>query len=73
MDLYNNERLAHITRYIKPIGIRAQRASVNFEKDEVKTKKLKIYIYRLNKMLRIFLVSEGKKLAKKLKEIKKMV
>lgn len=62
-----------ITRYIKPIGIRAQRASVNFEKDEVKTKKLKIYIYRLNKMLRIFLVSEEKKLAKKLKEIKKMV
>ena len=37
---------------------------------EVKTKKLKIYIYRLNKMLRIFLVSEEKKLAKKLKEIK---
>jgi hypothetical protein len=37
------------------------RKSVNFEKDEVKTKKLKIYIYRLNKMLRIFLVSEEKK------------
>jgi len=36
MDLYNNERLTHITRYIKAIGIWAQRASVSFEKDEVK-------------------------------------
>ena len=107
MGLYNNERLAHITRYIKAIGIRAQRASVSFEKDEAKAIKLKNYIERLNEMLKklsssvsdekkqaieeyfwlieeykvslfaqelktAFPVSE-KKLAKKLKEIERMV
>jgi len=65
MDLYNNERLSHITRYIKAIDIRAQRASVNFEKDEVKAKKLKIYIDGLNEMLKKLssFVSEEKKQA----------
>ncbi len=65
MDLYNNERLTHITRYIKAIGIRAQRASVNFEKDELKAKKLKIYINRLNEILKKLSssVSEEKKKA----------
>ena len=65
MDLYNDERLTHITRYIKPIGIRAQRASVNFEKDELKTKKFKIYVDRLNEMLKKLssFVSEEKKQA----------
>ncbi len=63
MDLYDNERLTHITRYIKAIGIRAQRASLNFEKDEVKAKKLKIYVDGLNEMLKKFSssVSEEKK------------
>lgn len=65
MDLYNNERLTHIARYIKAIGIRAQRASVNFEKDELKAKKLKIYIDGLNEMLKKLssFVSEEKKQA----------
>jgi ATP-dependent helicase HrpA len=65
MDLYNNERLTHITRYIKAIGIRAQRASVNFEKDELKAKKLKIYVDRLNEMLKKLssFVSDKKKQA----------
>jgi len=65
MDLYNNERLTHIARYIKAIGIRAQRASVNFEKDELKAKKLKIYINGLNEMLKKLssFVSEEKKQA----------
>ena len=65
MNLYDNERLTHITRYIKAIGIRAQRASVNFEKDELKAKKLKIYVDRLDEMLKKLstFVSEEKKLA----------
>jgi len=65
MDLYDNDRLAHIARYIRAIGIRAQRASVNFEKDEVKAKKLKIYINDLNEMLKKLssTVSEEKKQA----------
>jgi len=65
VDLYNNERLTHITRYIKAIGIRAQRASINFEKDELKAKKLKIYINRLNEILKQLSssVSEEKKKA----------
>ena len=63
MDLYDNERLTHIARYIKAIGIRAQRASENFEKDELKAKKLKIYVNRLNEMLKKLssFVSEEKK------------
>ena len=75
MDLYNNERLPHIVRYVKAIGIRAQRASVNFEKDELKAKKLKIYIDRLNEMLKKLstFVSEEKKLDVHLKEIERMV
>ena len=65
MDLYNNERLAHITRYIKAIGIRAQRASVNFEKDKLKAQKLKIHVDGLNEMLKKFssFVSDEKKQA----------
>jgi ATP-dependent helicase HrpA len=65
MDLYNNERLAHIARYIKAIGIRAQRAAVNFEKDELKAKKLKTYVDGLNEMLKKLssFVSEEKKKA----------
>ncbi len=51
MVLYNNERLTHITRYIE-----------TFEKDESEAKKLKIYIDRLNEMLKKFytFVSEEK-------------
>jgi len=52
MNLYDNERLMHIVRYIKAIGIRAQRASASFEKDEAKAIKLKNYIDRLNEMLK---------------------
>ncbi|MCK5508744.1 MAG: DUF3418 domain-containing protein, partial [Desulfobacterales bacterium] len=65
MDLYDNERLTHIARYIRTIGIRAQRASVNFEKDEVKAKKLEIYINGLNEILKKLssTVSEEKKQA----------
>ena len=63
MNLYDSERLTHIARYIKAIGIRAQRASVNFEKDEAKAKKIKIYIEKLDEMLKNLshLVSEEKK------------
>ncbi len=65
MDLYNNEKLSHIARYIKAIDIRAQRASVNFKKDEVKAKKLKIYVDGLNEMLKKLssFVSDEKKQA----------
>ncbi|MBW2568986.1 MAG: ATP-dependent RNA helicase HrpA [Deltaproteobacteria bacterium] len=63
MDLYDNEKLTHIARYVKAIAIRAQRASINFEKDELKAKKLEIYIVRLNEMLKNLSssVSEEKK------------
>ena len=52
MDSYDNERLIHIVRYVRAIGIRAQRASVNFEKDKVKAKKLRNYIDGFNEMLK---------------------
>ena len=45
--------------------VSGHRASVNFEKDEAEAKKLKIYIDRLNEMLKKFsiFISEEKKQA----------
>ncbi|MGD9383393.1 MAG: ATP-dependent RNA helicase HrpA, partial [Desulfobacterales bacterium] len=52
MDLYDTDRLIHLVRYIKAIGVRAQRALVNFEKDKAKEKQVRLFTERLNKLLR---------------------
>jgi ATP-dependent helicase HrpA len=36
IELYDPDRLVHIERYVKAVGIRAQRALVDFEKDQTK-------------------------------------
>lgn len=38
--LYDEERMLHITRYVKALAIRAQRGTVNFEKDQSREEKL---------------------------------
>ena len=51
LDLYDTDRLIHLVRYIKAIGVRAQRALINFEKDRAKEKQVRIFTERLNKLL----------------------
>jgi ATP-dependent helicase HrpA len=40
LDLYDRERLKDIERYIRALGLRAQRAQVDFEKDRAKAEPL---------------------------------
>jgi ATP-dependent helicase HrpA len=40
LELYDLDRLAHIERYLKAIAIRAQRALVDFEKDQTKSREV---------------------------------
>ncbi len=51
MDLYDTDHLIHLVRYTKAIGVRAQRALVNFEKDRAKEKEVRFFTERLNKLL----------------------
>ena len=62
-DLYGTDRLFHLQRYIKALTIRAERASVNFEKDQVKAGQVAKFSERLNEMLQTLspTVSEEKK------------
>jgi ATP-dependent helicase HrpA len=52
VNLYEMERLVHVERYIKSMQIRAQRAMVDFEKDEVKTKEVKTFSASLDKLIK---------------------
>jgi ATP-dependent helicase HrpA len=52
VNLYDMDRLAHLTRYIKCMEIRAQRAPVDFGKDQAKARDVKIFSDRLNKMIK---------------------
>jgi len=49
--LYTIEQMAQIPRYIKAVQIRAQRGVVNFEKDQVKQKKLTVYTNQLDTLI----------------------
>jgi ATP-dependent helicase HrpA len=49
--LYDVERLAHIERYIQAMQIRARRALLDFEKDQVKDRQVKTVADRLDKLL----------------------
>jgi ATP-dependent helicase HrpA len=52
VNLYEMKRLVHVERYIKSMQIRAQRAMVDFEKDEVKTKEVKTFSASLDKLIK---------------------
>ncbi len=44
LALYDEERLAHVVRYLKALAVRAGRGAVHLEKDAVKALELKPYI-----------------------------
>ena len=52
VNLYDMDRLTYLTRYIKCMEIRAQRAPVDFEKDQAKARDVKIFSDRLDKMIK---------------------
>ncbi len=52
MEIYDLERLGHLPRYIKAVEIRARRASVNFEKEQLKAAELKRFSSGLSRLLK---------------------
>lgn len=52
VQLYSTDRFVHLVRYLKAIEIRAQRASVDFEKDRAKAKEIALFTAGLNTMLK---------------------
>jgi ATP-dependent helicase HrpA len=52
VNLYDMDRLTHLIRYIKCMEIRAQRAMVDFEKDQAKARDVKTFSDRLDKMIK---------------------
>jgi len=52
VGLYDPERQAHLVRYIKCMEIRAQRALVDFDKDQAKAGEVKIFSDQLDKMIK---------------------
>lgn len=52
MDLYGNDRLIHLPRYIKALEIRSQRSVANFDKDQIKARQLVTFVQRLGELLK---------------------
>ena len=52
VNLYDMQRLVHLERYIQSMQIRAQRAIVDFEKDQAKQKEVKTFSARLDKLVK---------------------
>jgi ATP-dependent helicase HrpA len=51
IDLYAPDRLIHVERYIKAVGIRVQRAATDFEKDQAKQKEVGPFADKLNQLV----------------------
>jgi len=51
VELYNQERFIHLERYIKAIMIRAQRAPLDFEKDQAKATEVRQFAAGLERLL----------------------
>jgi ATP-dependent helicase HrpA len=52
VDIYDVGRMIHLVRYMKALGIRAQRAMVDFEKDRVKSHDIQVFVESLNRLLK---------------------
>ncbi|MGD9043437.1 MAG: ATP-dependent RNA helicase HrpA [Desulfobacterales bacterium] len=52
VSLYEIERIVHLERYIKSMQIRAQRAVLDFEKDQAKQKEIKTFSSNLDKLVK---------------------
>ena len=73
INLYEVERLPHIARYIKAMQIRAQRALLDFEKDQAKVREVKIVTDRLDKLLQALSPNASAEKRKALEELFWMV
>ncbi|MFO7687372.1 MAG: ATP-dependent RNA helicase HrpA [Desulfobacterales bacterium] len=51
IELYDLQRLEQLPRYVRAVGIRAGRAAVNFEKDQVKAAELTPFTAGLDRLL----------------------
>jgi ATP-dependent helicase HrpA len=51
IHLYHHDKRHHLGRYIKAIAIRAQRALVHFEKDQVKAQQVRFFTDSLQKLI----------------------
>jgi len=51
LEIYATERLTHLVRYVRALGIRAQRAAVDFEKDRAKSRSLEPFARQLDELL----------------------
>jgi ATP-dependent helicase HrpA len=51
IELYDLHRLKHLPRYVQAVEIRARRAAVNFEKDQVKAVDLTPFTAGLDRLL----------------------
>jgi len=52
VELYHKDRYIHLERYIKALTIRAQRAPVDFEKDQAKAAEVRRFADGLNQLLK---------------------
>ncbi len=51
ITIYDDERLGHLSRYIQAVTLRAQRAAIDFEKDQAKSKGIDKFTGGLNQLL----------------------
>jgi ATP-dependent helicase HrpA len=52
IDIYEDDRMAHLSRYIRAIAVRAERALVSLDKDQTKAAQIKRHTDRLNDLLK---------------------
>ena len=51
VSIYDIGRFSHLVRYIKAVAIRAQRALINFEKDQAKAAEVQFFVDNLDRLL----------------------
>ncbi|UCD88608.1 MAG: DUF3418 domain-containing protein, partial [Desulfobacterales bacterium] len=68
IHLYDQDRRVHLDRYIKAIAIRAQRALVNFEKDQQKAKEVLFFTASLQRLLEQLTVKSSAEKRKSIEE-----
>ncbi|MCP4691130.1 MAG: DUF3418 domain-containing protein, partial [Desulfobacterales bacterium] len=51
LEIYDADRLRHLPRYIRALGMRARRALVDFEKDRAKAERVRPFTEGLNRMI----------------------
>ena len=51
VQLYDNERLERLVRYIQALSLRAERGLINIEKDRIKSDKVELFTRQLNTVI----------------------